>query len=100
MGRFLSRIPIERDSGTGEERTMNLYKRVLDTLVEKATGPNGEVPVWLQVAQLLFSFGSSLAEKANTEDSTINKGMKHVFEGMNLSDVQAGMVQVPNSFLI
>ena len=45
--RFLARVPIERDSNTGEQRTMNLYRRVLDSILEKARGPNGEVPVWL-----------------------------------------------------
>lgn len=43
---YLARIPIKDEDGNSAH--MNLYRKALDTLVEKNTGPDGERPAWLE----------------------------------------------------
>ena len=42
---YLAKIPIKDEDGN--DTTMNLYRKALDTLIEKNLGPNGEKPGWL-----------------------------------------------------
>ena len=52
---YLARIPISNEDG--EPTEMNLYRKALETLIEKNTGPDGEKPAWLQTMETIFHFG-------------------------------------------
>jgi hypothetical protein len=52
---YLAKIPIK--DADGNDSTMNLYRKALDTLIEKSVGPNGEKPVWLEIVEQIFHWG-------------------------------------------
>ena len=55
---YLAKIPITDEDGNTAE--LNLYLKALDTLKEKNTGPDGEVPAWLEKVEMIFHYGAKL----------------------------------------
>jgi hypothetical protein len=56
---YLAKFPITDENG--ERAEMNLYRRALDTLIEKNTGPDGEKPAWLDKIEMVFHWGMKAA---------------------------------------
>jgi len=56
---YLANYPIQDEDG--QPAKINLYRKVLETLVEKNTGPNGEKPAWLEKVITFFHYGVKAA---------------------------------------
>ena len=59
--RFLARVPVKNDDGD-ITHTMDLYKKVVDTLENSSKDGNGRVPSWVKSISYVFDMGRNLDE--------------------------------------
>ena len=69
---YLAHIPIRDDDG--EQQHMNLYQKIMDTLIEK-NSIDGEMPGWLKQIKMIFDWGKHfgiIVEKAHNGELANN----------------------------
>ena len=96
--RFLAKVPVQGENG--EQTTMNVYERILNNMIDNAKkANNGEIPGWLKVAQLIFTFGMKVADSIDLDKS---KKFADVFSGAAIADITKNAAAAKNydKFLI